>query len=223
MIAMTQAKLTELQRLLQKSDQRDTSAKADAIVLDAAAEQARQAQRQLQTARSRPSNSAAWIESFSSASLAVVLTLGSSLLLYYVMVGSEQHLPAAEGTNNSIAIIVSQDQPNGSLLSSKRPPKPHDFAGHDPQQAPTRPAIQYEFADLDDIIAAQNINNIEQQDFAAELIQQAIADISYYLQSGELDYARERYQNLQIACAPCKLPETLEVFAQLKRDQDPPG
>ena len=84
MIAMTRTNIKYLRALLSQHEEDPFPEQMDDVVRAAATERAKQIRRQRIPAK-RAAKSPLWLDSLSSASLAVVLTLCSSLLLYHTL------------------------------------------------------------------------------------------------------------------------------------------
>ena len=147
MIAMTRTNIKYLRALLSQHEEDPFPEQMDDVVRAAATERAKQIRRQRIPAK-RAAKSPLWLDSLSSASLAVVLTLGSSLLLYHTLTGEPPIGKMATNSEASFELVPEATAPADTWLSVERPIKPQSVELAASNTQPERVAIHYQFDQL---------------------------------------------------------------------------
>ncbi len=200
---MTEDQIEHLKTLLDDSLTGETSAEMDKAVLSAAHKQANRNKRQ---------NVMIWLPDlsiFSSAAVAVILTMGIFLTL-------GKAISPEESTFVGTVSMVPNTLMDESLVPELREQivRP-SYPALPPMSAQQRDAVlmSVTLPDTQDLLEQMELSlNRERLQLAGE-IRTALFEINALLESGDLNNARRRYDRLRRVCTVCQLPESLDALA----------
>lgn len=228
---MTEQQFEKLKQLLDASDAPQNSEALDQTILSAAHQHAAQTKKQQHKQQKQQlahRRFMSWLTNVLQAGLiqAAVLSVTLTLALFFVFGQITQVDEVTFVADNSLEYheslrrnppVASFGQQNNYIQDSfsERPNQSFETV-EAPQMVSSREQIvaQMQLPNIQSLLDGMVFEHQTDRQLAESAIALAMNDISFMLNAGDLDTARQRYALLKDTCRVCELPDTLEALAQ---------